>query len=61
MTNNYANSKQNNNIEKQIIIFEGYQDNSWLFSVQTKNDLLSVDTSVSKEECIKIAENIDYY
>ena len=52
---------ENKNIGKDIIIYEGYQDSSWIFSVCDNNDLLTIDTSVSQEECVKIVENIDYY
>ena len=51
----------NQNIDKDIILFEGFQDDSWLFNVMENNDLLSVNALISKEECVKIAENIDYY
>lgn len=48
-------------LDKQIIIFESVQDNSFMFGVKEKNDMLSIDASISKEECKKIAENINYY
>ena len=48
-------------LDKQIVIYDGYQDNSWLIKFKKNNDILSVDALLSKEECIKIAENIDYY
>ncbi|MCI6997649.1 MAG: DUF4367 domain-containing protein [Eubacterium sp.] len=51
----------NKNIEKSISIYEGFQDNGWLFDIKMNNDMISVDTSISEEECIKIAENIMYY
>ena len=46
---------------KQISIFECLQDNSMMFNIKEKNDLLTINTSISKEECVKIAEHIDYY
>lgn len=51
----------NTRLGEQINILESYQDNSWLFNVRDNNDVLTINTSISKEECIKIAENIDYY
>ena len=52
-----SNKKLNN----QIAIYEGIHDNSWLFEVKVNTDLLTINTSIAKEECIKIAENIEYY
>ena len=51
----------NENLDEQIVIYDGYQDNSWLIKFKKNNDVLSVDALLSKEECMKIAENIDYY
>lgn len=51
----------NDNIDKEIMIFSGYQDNSWTINAEKGNDLIIINTSVSKEECLKIAENIDYF
>ena len=48
-------------LDEHIVIYDGYQDNSWLIKFKKNNDILSVDALLSKEECIKIAENIDYY
>ena len=48
-------------LEEHIVIYDGYQDNSWLIKFKKNNDILSIDALLSKEECIKIAENIDYY
>lgn len=48
-------------LEEHIVIYDGYQDNSWLIKLKKNNDILSIDALLSKEECIKIAENIDYY
>lgn len=45
---------------KEIHIFESVQDNTYMFDVKEKNDVLSVDGLIPKEECVKIAENIDY-
>ena len=52
---------RNEILDEQIIVYKGIQDNSWLIKVKKSNDVLSVDALLSKEECIKIAENIDYY
>ena len=43
------------------MICDGYQDNGWLIFVEINNDLLTINASISKEDCIKIAENIEYY
>lgn len=51
----------NKRLDKQIHIFESLQDSGFMFNIEENNDVLSVDVSVSKEECIKIAENIEYY
>ena len=51
----------NENIDKDIVIYKGYQDNSWTINVKNNNDLLIINSVISKEECIKIAENIDYH
>ena len=51
----------NEHINMQIQIYEGYQDHSWSFDIMKNNDVLSLGASVSKEEFIKVAENIDYY
>lgn len=52
---------RNEILGEQINIYKGIQDNSWLIKVKKSNDVLSVDALLSKEECMKIAENIDYY
>ena len=51
----------NKNIDKDVMICDGYQDNGWLIFVEINNDLLTINASISKEDCIKIAENIEYY
>lgn len=53
VTNNTA-------LDKSITIYSSFQDNSYSFNVMMKNDLITIDTSLSREECIKIAENINY-
>lgn len=56
------NTTINNEIlGEQIVLYDGIQDNSWLFKVIKNNDVLSVDALIPKEECLKIVENIDYY
>ena len=50
----------NTALDKTITIYSNFQDNSYSFNVMLKNDLITIDTSLSREECIKIAENIDY-
>ncbi|MGN1140368.1 MAG: DUF4367 domain-containing protein [Oliverpabstia sp.] len=50
----------NDKLNMQIQIYEGYQDHSWSFNIMKNNDVLSVDASISKEEFIKIAENVEY-
>ena len=52
---------RNEILDEQIIIYNGIQDNSWLIKVNKNNDVLSIDALLSKEECMKMAENIDYY
>ena len=52
---------KNKIINMEIQLYESYQDHSWLFSIKNNKDVLTVDTSISKEDCIKIAENIEYY
>ena len=67
MAENTVESKEesftisNSILNKPIQIFESLQDNSFMFHVKEKNDMLTVDALISKEECIKIAENIDYH
>ena len=52
---------RNEILDEQIIIYNGIQDNSWLIKVNKNNDVLSIDALLSKEECMKMSENIDYY
>ena len=42
-------------------ISEGYQDYGWTINSENNKDLLTINSSISKEECIKIAENIEYF
>lgn len=51
----------NNNIDKNVMLYRGYQDHSWAFYAEMSNDMLTINASILKEECIKIAENIEYY
>ena len=51
----------NEELSNPIYIYDGFQDKSWLIEVKENNDLLNVDASTSKEDCMKIAENIEYF
>lgn len=51
----------NKKLDNQIPIYEGFHDRSWLFEVKVNNDLITINTSIANEECIKIAENVDYH
>lgn len=51
----------NENLNDPVYIYDGFQDESWLIEVKENNDLLNIDASTSKEDCMKIAENINYY
>lgn len=51
----------NEELSNPIYIYDGFQDKSWLIEVKENNDLLNVDASTSKEDCMKIAENIEYH
>ena len=51
----------NEELSNPIYIYDGFQDKSWLMEVKENNDLLNVDASTSKEDCMKIAENIEYH
>ena len=53
-------SIENSNLNKKIDICKGNRDNSWTFHIDTNGIMFSVDAFISEEECIKIAENIDY-
>ena len=59
--NNESISIYNENIDKDIVISEGYQDYGWTINSENNKDLLTINSSISKEECIKIAENIEYF
>lgn len=62
ITENGVNiSIRNNNLSGTIDIYEGNQDGNWIFSIDKNGIIFSVDALTTKEECIKIAENIDYY
>lgn len=50
----------NTALDKTISIYSNFRDNSYSFNVMMSNDLITIDTSLPREECIKIAENIDY-
>ena len=52
---------ENSYLNKEINIHEGNQDNNWILVIDENGIVFSIDTLISKEECIKIAENIDYY
>lgn len=51
----------NENLNNQIHIYEGFRDNSWLIEIKENSDVLTIDASISKEDCMKIAENIEYH
>ena len=50
----------NRRLGKSINILKSYQDNSYVFNVRDNNDVLTINTSLSEEECTKIAENVYY-
>lgn len=52
---------ENSNLNKNVKIYKNNQDDSWTFNIEKNGIVLSVDALVSKEECIKIAENVNYY
>lgn len=51
----------NEKLTNPIHIYEGFQDDSLLIEVKENSDLLNIDATISKESCIKIAENIEYH
>lgn len=52
---------KNSYLNKTINIYEGNQDNSWIFNIDEKDIVLIINAFIPKEECLKIAENIKYY
>lgn len=50
----------NKNLNKEVVLYRGYQDDSWAVYTEMSHDLLTINALLSKEECIKIAENIEY-
>lgn len=58
---NVSMSIYNKNLDKDIKIYDAYQDNNWSVELGKNNDLLTLFISTSKEDCMKIAENIKYY
>lgn len=56
-----SNIISNEILGKSITIYVNFRDNSYSFNFMMYNDVVTIDTSISEEECIKIAENIDYH
>ena len=52
---------KNSYLKKNITIYKANRDNGWTFAIDENGIMISVDAFISKEECIKIAENIDFY
>ena len=52
---------KNNYLKKDITIYKANRENSWSFAIEENGIVFSVDAFISKEECLKIAENIEYY
>lgn len=52
---------ENNYLNKGVEIHKNNQDDSWTINVDENGIVLSVNAFLPKEECIKIAENIEYY
>ena len=48
-------------LKKDITRYKANRENSWTFAIDENGIMISVDAYISKDECIKIAENIDYY
>lgn len=51
----------NSQLNKKINIYTANRDNSWTFDINENGVIFSVYAFISKEECMKIAENIQYY
>ena len=52
---------ENSYLKKDITIYKANRDNSWSFVIEENGIIFSIYAFLSEEECIKIAENIDYY
>ena len=52
---------KNNYLEKDITIYKANKDDSWSFAIEENGIIFSIYAFLSEEECIKIAENINYY
>lgn len=52
---------ENSNLKKDITIYKANRENSWSFAIEENGIIFSVYAFLSEEECIKMAENIDYY
>lgn len=58
---NVSMSVYNKNLDNDIKIYDAYQDDNWSVELENNNDLLTLFISTSKEDCMKIAEHINYY
>lgn len=52
---------ENKNIGKLIDVYQSVQDGSVSFSIELNNIYFTINCSDSLDECLKIAENINYY
>lgn len=59
--NSESRTLKNSYLEKDITIYKANKDDSWSFAIEENGIIFSIYAFVSEEECIKIAENIDYY
>lgn len=51
----------NENLQQTVIIYKNFQDNSLIFSINIDSEIITVNASVSLDECMEMAKNIDYY
>ena len=52
---------ENSHLNKKINIYTANRDNSWSFAIDENGMVFSVYAFVSEDECVKIAENIEFY
>lgn len=52
---------ENSYLKKDITIYKANRDNSWSFAIDENGMVFSVYAFISEDECIKIAENIEFY
>lgn len=52
---------ENSNLKKDITIYKANRENSWSFAIEENGIIFSGYAFLAEEECIKIAENINYY